>query len=115
DTATARSLRYKRNDVVRFRKRSQIAVGLGAGFDKEFKVEIVTTEKGRTMVVLRVGKANSRGFDESIVLVEVVERRVLPRHLEQPDLGRHPLEHTPVDRDSEQRAEGGQDVVDRLA
>ena len=51
-----RQLRFKRNDVVRFRKRSQIAAGLGVGLDKEFKVEMVAHEGGRTMVVLRVGE-----------------------------------------------------------
>ena len=53
---TSRRLRLHRNDVVRFRKRSSVAKGLGVNTTHQFTVEAVTRQSGRPMVILTVGK-----------------------------------------------------------
>ena len=63
-TPSKRTLRFKRNDIVRFRKRSQVAAGLGAGLEKEFKLEMVTTEERRTLVVLRIGEGKHSALNK---------------------------------------------------
>jgi hypothetical protein len=40
-------LLFRRNDIVRFRKRSQIAKGLGVNLDTLYTVEMDTTYEGR--------------------------------------------------------------------
>jgi phospholipid N-methyltransferase len=58
----SRALRFHRNDVVRFRKRSHVAQGLGVDNDRTFVVELMTRHEGRPVVVLRFGSGKHAAY-----------------------------------------------------
>jgi hypothetical protein len=68
------------------------------------------TAKEHGLVGLRF---RSRGFYKSFVLVEIIEARgALPR-AEQPDRGRHPIDHAPLYRRLQDHAQRRQHIVER--
>jgi hypothetical protein len=56
------ALRFHRNDVVRLRKRSHVAQGLGVDDQRTFVVELMTRHEGRPVVVLRFGSGKHAAY-----------------------------------------------------
>ena len=55
-----------------------------------------------------------RGLQQTLLVIEVVERRVGSRHPHEPDRTGHVVQHTPLDRLLHQHVEHTQHVIDRL-